>query len=65
MKWVNKGVYIRGVNKGKSKWEQVYVDGGVKDVMEISKQLSYYRYLMRQKAYKLIIFLFKCLSEVV
>lgn len=48
MKWVNKGVYVRGVNKGKPKWEQVYVEGGIKDVLEISKQLSYYRYLMKQ-----------------
>lgn len=49
MRWVNKGVYVRGINKGKPKWEQVYIDGGVKDVLEISKQLSYYRYLMKRK----------------
>lgn len=48
MRWVNKGVYVRGVNKGKPKWEQVYQDGGVRDVLEISKQLSYYKLLMKQ-----------------
>lgn len=47
-RWVNKGVYVRGVNKGKTKWEQVFSDGGVRDVLEISKQLSYYKYLMKQ-----------------
>lgn len=47
MRWVNKGVYVRGVNKGKPKWEQVFMDGGVRDVLEISKQLSYYKYLMK------------------
>ena len=47
-RWVNKGVYVRGAKKGQPKWEQVYQDGGVRDVLEISKQLSYYKYLMKQ-----------------
>lgn len=47
-RWVNKGVYVRGTKKGQPKWEQVYQDGGVRDVLEISKQLSYYKYLMKQ-----------------
>jgi hypothetical protein len=48
MRWVADGVYVRGANKGKTKWKQVYQDGGVRDVLEISKQLSYYKYLMKQ-----------------
>lgn len=47
-RWVNKGVYVRGAKKGQPKWEQVYQDGGIRDVLEISKQLSYYKYLMKQ-----------------
>lgn len=47
-KWVADGVYVRGANKGKTKWKKVYEPNGVKDVLEISKQLSYYRYLMKQ-----------------
>ena len=47
MKWQMNGYYQRGINKGKPKWQQVMVDGGVRDVMEISKQLSYYKYLMK------------------
>ena len=47
-RWVNKGVYVRGAKKSQPKWEQVYQDGGVRDVLEISKQLSYYKYLMKQ-----------------
>lgn len=46
--WVANGVYQRGANKGKTKWELKFEDGGVRDVLEISKQLSYYRYLMKQ-----------------
>ena len=46
--WVANGVYQRGANKGKPKWELKFEDGGVRDVLEISKQLSYYRYLMKQ-----------------
>lgn len=46
-KWVSKGTYSRGVNKGKPKWVQEFVDGGIRDVLEISKQLSYYKVLMK------------------
>jgi hypothetical protein len=45
-KWTYKGVYQRGVNKGKDKFEMVYNPGGVKDVLEISIQLNYYRKLL-------------------
>ena len=45
-RWVNKGNYVRGVKKGQPKWVQVYEDGGIRDVMEISIQLSYYRKLL-------------------
>ena len=44
-KW-QKRVIKRGKDKGKEKWEQVFVSGGVRDVMDIAKQLSYYKVLM-------------------
>ena len=47
-RWVNDGYYVRGANKGKPKWKEVYEPNRVRDVLEISKQLSYYRYLMRE-----------------
>ena len=46
-KW-RKKVHIRGKDKGKEYWVQDFVDGGVRDVMEISKQLSYYKVLMKK-----------------
>ena len=45
-KWKHVGVYQRGINKGKDKFEMVYSPGGVKDILEIAIQLSYYRKLM-------------------
>lgn len=51
-KYVANGVYQRGVNKGKTKWELRMVDGGTHDVMEISKQLSYYKILMEKVGLK-------------
>lgn len=47
-RWKSVGTYVRGINKGKTKWEMVYENGGVRDVLEISKQLSYYKYLMEK-----------------
>lgn len=46
-KW-KKRTITKGENKGAAKWEKVYVNGGIRDVLEISKQLSYYKYLMKQ-----------------
>lgn len=43
-----KRVITRGQHKGEEKWEQVWVSGGVRDVMEIAIQLNYYRYLMEK-----------------
>ena len=50
-KWKKK-THIRGKDKGKEYWVQEFVDGGVKDVMEISKQLSYYKVLMKEHGLK-------------
>ena len=46
--WVLKGKYQRGVNKGKDKWVEEFTPGGVKDIMEIAKQLSYYKVLLKE-----------------
>lgn len=52
MKWVADGVYQRGINKGKTKWVQMFIDGGVRDVLEISMQLSYYKKLLKDHGLK-------------
>lgn len=46
-KWRLK-THLRGKDKGKTYWVQEFVDGGVRDVLEISKQLSYYKVLMKK-----------------
>lgn len=52
MKWVANGVYQRGINKGKTKWVQMFIDGGIRDVLEISMQLSYYKKLLKEHGLK-------------
>lgn len=47
-RWVNKGVYVRGAKKGQPKWEEVFEPGGVRDVLEIAIQLSYYKILLEK-----------------
>lgn len=47
-RWVNKGVYVRGAKKGQPKWEEVFEAGGVRDVLEIAIQLSYYKILLEK-----------------
>ena len=52
-KWKLVGKYVRGVNKGKDKWQQVFEAGGVRDVMDIAKQLSYYKVLLEEHNIKI------------
>lgn len=52
-KWKKTGVYQRGINKGKDKWVQEFTPGGVRDVMEIAKQLSYYKVLLEEHNIKI------------
>lgn len=47
-RWKNNGVYQRGANKGKPKWEQVFEPGGVRDTLEVSIQMSYYKHLLKK-----------------
>lgn len=51
LKW-KANVWSRGSKKGQTKWEQVAVDGATRDVLEISKQLSYYKVLMAKSGLK-------------
>lgn len=50
-KWERK-THLRGKDKGKQYWKQTFVDGGVRGVLEISKQLSYYKVLMKKHGLK-------------
>jgi hypothetical protein len=50
--WKANGVWQRGIHKGKTKFEQVAIDGAPRDVLEISEQLSYYKVLMESKGLK-------------
>ena len=52
-KWKLVGKYVRGVNKGKDKWIQEFAPGGVRDVMDIAKQLSYYKVLLEEHNIKI------------
>lgn len=45
-KWTKVGQYVKGKNKGQDKWQMVYEPGGVRDILEIAIQLSYYRKLL-------------------
>lgn len=47
-RWQKK-VITRGKFKGDERWEEVWEQGGVRDVMDIAKQLNYYRYMMKQE----------------
>ena len=52
-KWKKTGVYQRGINKGKDKWVQVFEAGGIRDIMDIAKQLSYYKVLLEEHNIKI------------
>ena len=45
-RWQKVGQYVKGKNKGQDKWQMVYEPGGVRDILEIAIQLSYYRKLL-------------------